>query len=257
MYKNYLFNIGIIPIIISLIVSFSDSNYTPSQPEEDYVSVTDRFENYIDEFYTSCDLDGKIDFEAFRYALIGYFNLDCDGKLKRNDLITIIDYTRSSNEKRLFVIDVVKKELVLSSLVAHGKNTGDEYAKYFSNTARSQKSSIGFFTTAETYDGRHEYSLKIDGLEYTNSNVRSRGVVFHGADYVDETYTVHSGRIGRSNGCPALPQKDNARIVDTIKGGSCLFIYFPDEKYLKRSSFLNFETAMQQFNASTENLSSL
>ncbi len=150
MYKNFLFNISIIPFIISLFIGFNTKENIPTQPEEDYKSTTDKFENFIDDFYSDCNLQNNLSFDAFRYALIGYYNLECDGKIDKNKLLTVIDYSKSSNEKRLFVIDIEKKQIVLNSLVAHGRNTGEEFAQYFSNTPRSRKSSIGLFATGKS-----------------------------------------------------------------------------------------------------------
>ncbi|MFH2094949.1 MAG: murein L,D-transpeptidase catalytic domain family protein, partial [Bacteroidota bacterium] len=190
---------------------------------------------------------GKLHYDIFRYAMIGYYNMKCEGLIGHEGLVTIIDFSQSSNNKRLFVIDIEKHRLDYNTLVAHGINTGNEMAERFSNRGGSGMSSYGFYTTAETYDGRHEYSLKIDGLEPSNSNVRSRGVVFHGAEYVSEEYTHHSGRIGRSNGCPAIPEEINRELVDHIKNGSCVFMFTNNEKYLVTSRFLDFEKALQQY----------
>lgn len=202
------------------------------------------FENHIVELYQDFELDSVMDFKVFRYGLIGYYNMLEKGLLPRDSLITIIDFDQPSDNERLYILNVSNKTLLARSLVAHGKNTGDIEARYFSNKARSNQSCLGFFFTGETYDGKHKYSLKIDGVDTLyNHNARTRGVVFHGAEYVSKDYIEYNGRLGRSFGCPALPQATNKEIVDMIKGGSMLFIYASNEKYLNSSGYLNLEKA--------------
>jgi hypothetical protein len=124
--------------------------------------------------------------------------------------------------------------------VAHGKNSGENIADSFSNDSKSLKSCLGFFLTAETYTGKHGYSLKLDGLEPgINDNARQRAIVIHGADYVSASFAQQHGRLGRSWGCPALPTDRSKEIIDKISQGSCLFIYGNDPKYLKNSKILN------------------
>ncbi len=257
MIKIYTIFLFIIPLLTSKTTNTDNNPRAYDNQENEKTLSIENFENYIERFYTGCDFQNKLSFDAFRYAIIGYYNLNCAGKLKNNNILTIIDYTKSSNQKRLFVIDIKKEAVITSSLVAHGKACGDEYAQYFSNMPHSKKSSIGFFITGETYNGKHMYSLKIDGLEYTNNNARNRGIVFHGANYVSNEFIKHNGRIGRSNGCPALPQENNKKIVDKIKEGTCLFIYYPDFKYVQNSVLLDFENALQEFNEYTYKLSLL
>ena len=140
----------------------------------------------------------------------------------------MIDFSLSSNMKRLWVIDLEKNIVLFQTLVAHGRNTGEEFAKEFSNQAQSFKSSIGFYATGEIYDGKHGKSLKLDGLEKgLNDKARERAVVIHGADYVSETFIKQNKRLGRSQGCPAIPVEMNAKIINVIKDKSCLFIYHP------------------------------
>ncbi len=160
--------------------------------------------------------------------------------LKKPNILTIIDYSKPSSEKRFFVIDIQKKQLLYTSFVAHGKNSGDNYVTSFSNLPNSLQSSIGFFLTAETYTGENGYSMKLDGLEKgINDNARSREIVIHGADYVSQEYIAKYGRLGRSWGCPSLPREVSKEIIDVISNGSCLFIYGKDENYKKNSTFIN------------------
>jgi hypothetical protein len=165
--------------------------------------------------------------EIFAQALKGYYLLKEKGLVKKN-IVTLIDFSLSSNSKRLWVIDLATNTVLFQSLVAHGRNTGEEFAKNFSNSAQSFKSSLGFYTTGEIYTGKHGMSLKLDGLEKgVNDNARSRGVVIHGADYVSNTFIKNNKRLGRSQGCPALPEELSKAIIDVIKDKSCLFIYHP------------------------------
>jgi hypothetical protein len=134
----------------------------------------------------------------------------------------------SSNVKRLWVIDLASKTILFQSLVAHGRNTGEEFADNFSNAANSLKSSLGLYTTEEVYHGKHGLSLRLDGLEKgINDNARDRGVVMHAADYVSSSFVKNNKRLGRSQGCPAVPVAISKGIINTIKDKSCLFIYHP------------------------------
>jgi hypothetical protein len=131
----------------------------------------------------------------------------------------------------MWVIDLEKNIVLFQTLVAHGRNTGEEYAKEFSNQAESFKSSIGFYATGEIYKGKHGLSLKLDGLEKgLNDNARKRAVVIHGADYVSESFIKQNKRLGRSQGCPAVPVEMNEKIINAIKDKSCLFLYHPSAK---------------------------
>lgn len=172
-------------------------------------------------------------FEAFNYALEGWEKL---GKDLKKPLLTVIDFTLPSTEKRLWVIDVEKREILLNTVVAHGRNTGELMATRFSNTPESFQSSLGFYKTAETYQGKHGYSLRLDGLEKGfNDQARARAIVIHGADYAREEFAKTTGRLGRSLGCPALPPELSAKVIDLIKDGSLLFIYGNDDNYLRQS----------------------
>lgn len=172
-------------------------------------------------------------YEALNYALEGWEKL---GKELKKPLLTVIDFTLPSTEKRLWVIDVEKREILLNTVVAHGRNTGELMAENFSNTHESFKSSLGFYKTAETYQGKHGYSLRLDGLEKGfNDQARARAIVIHGADYAREEFAKATGRLGRSLGCPALPTEISAQVIDLIKDGSLIFIYGNDPTYLSQS----------------------
>lgn len=177
---------------------------------------------------------------VFNSAMHGLQKLDEKGALQRNDIITIIDFSQPSNKKRLYVIDLANKQILFNTLVAHGRNSGKRWASSFSNRASSEKSSPGFYVTGETYTGDNGFSLRLDGVEKNiNDNARNRDIVMHGAAYVDETVINSSGFLGRSWGCPAVPLSSHEAIINTIKEGTCLFIYSPTKSYLRRSGILN------------------
>ncbi len=165
--------------------------------------------------------------KCFSKAVKGFYKLKEKGIIKK-DILTLIDFSLSANSKRLWVIDLATKTILFQSLVAHGRNTGEEYANSFSNSPQSFKSSIGFYSTGEVYIGKHGVSLRLDGLEKgVNDNARSRGVVMHAADYVSTTFIKNNKRLGRSQGCPAVPINLSRAMIGTIKDKSCLFIYHP------------------------------
>ena len=170
------------------------------------------------------------DFECFNSALSGFSILKEKGIITK-DIITIIDFSLSSNNKRLWVIDLSLNKVLYQTLVAHGRNTGEEFASNFSNTPESYKSSLGFYSTGEIYNGKHGMSLRLDGLEKgVNDKARQRAVVVHGADYVSESFIKKNSRLGRSFGCPAIPVEMTEKIINTIKDNTCLFIYHPSNR---------------------------
>lgn len=154
--------------------------------------------------------------------------------------LAVIDFSLPSAEERLWIFDLQSKKLLLQDLVAHGSGSGDNYAAAFSNIEGSHQSSIGLFRTAESYTGRHGYSLRMDGLERgINDLARQRAIVIHAADYVDPGWVARYGRIGRSQGCPAVRPEVAGMVVDKLKGGQFMFSYYPDEHWLATSEFLN------------------
>ena len=186
--------------------------------------------------YKQLNLDKRLKFNVFNTALSGFYKIKT---IKKSTLLTIIDFSKPSTQERLFVIDLEHKNLLIQSYVAHGQNSGENKAKRFSNTEDSHQSSLGFYLTAETYTGKHGYSLRLDGIEKgINNNARLRNIVIHKASYVSKSFIKKNGRLGRSWGCPALPQEKNKEIINLIKEGSCLFIYAKDKTYLKRSKFI-------------------
>ncbi len=178
-------------------------------------------------------------FEVFQKALTGYLNLHQSGRLAAGQHhLTVIDFDLPSTEKRLWVLDLDNDKVVYHTLVAHGHNSGENEATNFSNTDQSNMSSLGFYVTGHEYEGKHGHSLRLQGLdEGFNTNAAARSVVMHGADYVSEDFIKQNGRLGRSLGCPALPLDQYAQIIDTVKGGSCLFLNKSNAGY--SSQYLN------------------
>ncbi len=176
---------------------------------------------------------------AFDYAIIGYNTLKAKNKLGNDDVLSIADMTTPSGRKRLFVIDMKNSKLLFVTYVAHGRNSGLEKTLHFSNESESNKSSVGFYITSQTYSGKHGYSMRLEGQEIGfNNNARDRDIVVHGADYVTEAVIKSQGYIGRSLGCPALSPELYKPIIDKIKNGSCLFIHGNDSKYILNSQLL-------------------
>ncbi len=188
------------------------------------------------ELYDSLKLETKgLSRETFELAIAGYNKLSTAGKINNNKL-SIVDFSQASTKKRLYIIDLEGKKLLFNTLVAHGKNSGELMAKNFSNTEESNQSSLGFYLTAEKYIGKHGLSMRLDGLEKSNSKARERAIVMHAADYVNEGVAKSRGFIGRSWGCPAVSPELNEPIVNAIGNGSCLFIYSPQQSYLAQTS---------------------
>ena len=197
--------------------------------------------NTNDVLYENLDLqDLGLSKQTFDYAMKGFNLLLEQGRVENENIISIVDFSMPSSKKRLFVIDLKQVKVVFNTYVAHGVNSGAAMAKEFSNTPESLKSSLGFYQTQQTYLGGHGYSLKLEGLEKgINDNANSRDIVIHAADYVTEDFIKARGYIGRSWGCPALPEKLNKPIINKIKGGTCLFLFSPDKTYLSRSKIIN------------------
>ena len=181
-----------------------------------------------------------LSFTAFRYAYIGYQTMKKQHRLNNKELFSIIDFTKDCNSKRFYTIDLEKMKIVYYTYVAHGKKSGERMATSFSDAVESNKSSIGFYITGNTYNGGNGYSLMLHGDEKGyNSNLAKRSVVVHAADYANEDYIARNGRMGRSLGCPALPENIYKQVIETIKEKTMIFAYYNDAKYLKTSKYLN------------------
>lgn len=177
--------------------------------------------------------------EVIHMALSGFNKLKADNKILNSGIITIVDFSQSANNKRLYIIDLQSGKILFNTWVAHGRNTGEEYAKIFSNKPNSYQSSLGFYITGNTYSGKHGLSLKLKGMEQgINDQAESRAIVIHGADYVSEEFIRKAGRLGRSQGCPAVCPELTEPIINLIQGGTCLFIYYPEKNYLASSGLI-------------------
>jgi hypothetical protein len=178
--------------------------------------------------------------QVFDYALRGFHYMYRMGLLTNTSILSIVDYSKPSSEKRLYIIDLQKVQVLYKTYVSHGAKSGKEFAHQFSNSIASNKSSLGFYETLDTYIGGNGYSLKLQGIESGfNDNANKRAIVLHGARYVDERLVKTQGYIGRSWGCPAVPPALHRAIIDKIKNGTCLFIYSPNTQYLSNSKVLN------------------
>lgn len=218
------------------ILSNSISNSAPGErntnSSHEIISNVDDNELFIRNLYTECELTDKLEFNVFKQAFDGYNSIELTNK----NLLSIIDYSKPSTEKRFFIIDIENHKLLYQTLVAHGKKSGYVNATKFSNKIGSHKSSLGFFRTGNSYSGIRGYSLKLEGLERgINDNAGLRGIIIHGANYVDEGLANGNGVIGRSWGCPAVSKKLSKEIINLLKGGSLLFIYADDEVYNEKS----------------------
>ncbi len=179
--------------------------------------------------------------EAYQFALKGFNKLKQQGQLLNSSILTIIDFSQSSNNKRMYVIDLYKKALLFNTYVAHGKNTGNEFADKFSNIPGTFQSSLGFYITENMAVGsKVGLSLILKGIEKgINDKAREREIIIHGADYATEDFIKKNGRLGRSFGCPSLPPDLIKPVAESIKDGTCLFIYKHDDNYIRKSSVLN------------------
>jgi hypothetical protein len=245
--------ISILLLSFSLTYAASAAHYNPFRQFESFFSLENQlkqvvFDLHLEQTYSGAGLKrAGLNFEVFRNAMIGYYNLQKTNSLSQaKSVISVVDFTKSSKDKRLWIIDLKSKKVLYNTHVAHGKNTGDDFATKFSNTPNSLMSSAGFYLTRETYFGKHGLSLRIDGLDVGyNSNAMARAVVIHGANYVSEDFIKQHGRLGRSFGCPALPMELSKEIIHTIKEKTAFYIHTSLPDY--RSNYLNPATAMELF----------
>lgn len=191
--------------------------------------------------YDSLSLDSLgLSAEAYHKAVGGFLSLMVTGQVRNPGILSIIDFTLPSNKKRLFVLDLFNGRLLFNTLVAHGRNSGKLIASRFSNRRNSFMSSLGFYLTGESFIGQHGYSLRLEGEEKGwNDNVSRRAIIMHAAGYVSEEHIQQWGYLGRSEGCPAIPEELDRPIIDVIRGGSCLFVYSPDKRYLHGSRLVS------------------
>jgi hypothetical protein len=191
--------------------------------------------------YNEMDLgDSGLSEKAFEYGWMGYYKLQKKGLLHKTNILTICDFSQSSSTERMYVIDVRSRKLLYRTFVAHGINSGEEFANSFSNSDESCKSSLGFYVTSNTYMGSNGLSLRIQGVDRGfNDHAARRNIVIHGATYVSLRILHKYGVMGTTFGCPAIPAEMTQQIIPVVKNGSCFFIYYPSKKYLTQSSVLN------------------
>src|ERR1700722_11917528 len=236
---------------VALLLAFSpilqSGNGLMAAPLKRYPStktLTDasvKFEATVSALYWDATLEESgLQREVFAYAYKGYLRLLEEHKISKSNVITICDFSQSSRNRRLYVVDLESRKILINTYVAHGRRSGGEYANKFSNSWSSHKSSLGFYVTELTYTGKHGLALKIHGLEKGfNDKADRRNIVIHGSKYVGEKF-IHSNKFnGRSFGCPAIPNEDVKEVIEDMKGGSCFFIYHPTKKYLTGSKILN------------------
>lgn len=186
--------------------------------------------------YDEIGLEDIVNYKAFEQAILGFHLVD----RKNKDIIAVIDFSKPSTEERLYVIDLQEKELLFVSHVSHGKNSGDVFATSFSNVNGSNQSSLGFFVTEGTYSGKGGYSLILDGLEQgINDKAKERSIVMHGSRNANPSIINKRGSLGRSLGCPAMPEAVTKPIINTLKDGAIVFIFADDEEYLEQSPILS------------------
>ena len=229
----YLMTNTFFPALMLLIATIGASDFSDTKEVKNIATVIKpTTETKIEQVYHSIEKTTS-DFpkiESFSQALEGFYGLKSKGKVTK-DILTIIDFSLSSTTKRLWVIDLSTNTVLLHTLVSHGINSGLEYANSFSNHGNSFKSSLGLYVTGETYLGKNGLSLKLDGVEKgVNDHARDRGVVVHGAYYANPNILWTQNYLGRSQGCPAIPEKLNAKLISIIKDKSCLFIYHPSRQ---------------------------
>ena len=234
-------NYKLLPVLLFGLFSFTTPTNNTTDPKIIASNSKVTFESRVSSLYNNLDAKNfKLpQLESFTKALEGFYQLKQKG-LIQNDILTLVDFSLSANSKRLWVIDMSTNKVLYHSLVAHGRNSGEEFATAFSNKSESYQSSLGFYLTGETYLGKHGLSLRLDGLERgINDKARERAVVIHGADYVSDSFIKQHKRLGRSQGCPALPVELNQEIIKTIKDKSCLFIYHPSRSYKVASKLIS------------------
>ena len=243
MKKRYIIP-GLILALSLTLVSFINPGISKTTPVNDslatYEAPVTSSKSILSSLYESLNLSGfGLSKEAFDYAIKGYQKLVDKGEVENNKYLTVGDFSQSSRKKRFYLIDVENQELVVNTFVSHGKNSGVDMANSFSDRINSNQSSLGFYVTKGTYTGKHGMSLRLSGKENGfNANAEARAIVVHGANYVNAG-RVNSGFMGRSQGCPALPMKEYAKVINLIKDGSVMFIYHPSQNYIQQSQLIN------------------
>jgi hypothetical protein len=182
---------------------------------------------------------GAVSTSVFAMALHAAATAVQRGDVSDPATLTVIDFSQPSTRRRMWIYDLRNRTLLFEDLVSHGRGSGVAMATSFSNQPESNRSSLGLYRTAETYVGKHGYSLRLDGLEPGfNDRARERAIVMHAADYVNAATAKAQGYLGRSLGCPAVRPEISRQVIDSVKGGGLLFAYYPDPQWLKASKYL-------------------
>jgi hypothetical protein len=232
--KHFLFTLAFFSIVGWGPFTFISNLFVPKTAEVP-ADAKDWVESEIRVIDSQAD---NIDQNVLQLGLVAYLKAKNRGIIN-NPYLTIIDYSKPSSERRLWVVDMRSNKVLFNTWVTHGKNSGDVMATSFSNEPGSLKSSIGVFLTKDPYNGGNGYSLRLLGLEQgINDNAYSRSIVVHGAWYADPSMVNASGQIGRSWGCPAVSPGTIRPLINTIKDNSLVVVYYPDRNWLTHSSFL-------------------
>jgi hypothetical protein len=228
-------------LLVSPVLMSGSGNYVNTKVERPSIDLKTVMSTSVAVLYDSLDLQSiGLNQRAFEYAWKGFIHLAQSGRVLNTDYFTICDFSQSSRNKRMYIIDLVQMRVVKNTYVAHGRNSGAEYATSFSNRPESHKSSLGFYITGETYKGQHGLSMKMNGVERgINDKALARRIVMHGSSYTGEDYLSSNPFNGRSYGCPAIPAEERDEIINMIKDGTCLFIYHPSRTYITKSKILN------------------
>lgn len=238
--KNSILSLSLTSLLICFLFSLSAYTEKPAPADISKTNSVYAPKNEALSLYESLDLEKLgLSRQAFLYALKGYRQLQEKGQLLNDAVLSVIDFSLPSTQKRFFVINLNSNSLLYHTYVSHGKNSGKLMAKKFSNRNSSYQSSLGFYTTGNTYIGKHGFSLRLIGIEKgINDKALQRGIVIHSADYASEQFAFQQGYLGRSLGCPAVPEEIHKELIQTIQNGSCLFIYSPATIYSKQSKLV-------------------
>jgi hypothetical protein len=235
--RKHFWWIGCVSLILFIsVIGFKPVNATrnaTTYKTTTTLTAKELFAQYVSTVYQTARLqETGLNFEVFQKALTGYFNIKQANKVQNSSVITVVDFTKSSREKRMWIIDLLNRQLLLNTWVAHGQGSGDDMATNFSDINESHQSSLGFFLADDVYMGKHGRSLRLDGLDAGfNTSARARGIVVHAADYVSESNIARVGRLGRSFGCPAVSPEVVSQVINTIKGKTVFFINGNNSRY--------------------------
>jgi len=238
-----------------LCISWKVNCYKVPAPAKKTYTTNLLFEKYIEDIYQTAHLnETELDFQIFKKGLIGFLNLKASGNLsKSNSILTIVNFNLPSNKKRMWIIDLLAKNLIMNTWVSHGQGSGKAKAIRFSDKEKSHASSLGFYLTDDVYDGKNGRSLRLDGLDPGfNQHARERAIVVHGADYVNPNIG-NEGYLGRSFGCLAVSNDLLDQVINTLKQKTVIFVSGKSKKY--KSKFLNENLAANYLSANPEMIS--